>query len=337
MSEDFAQELSHQALYRMYASFENRIKKLIDDINGYTDKILDKDDVRYNEANYEYIDKIRVYISFLESSCLDFFSKNKKYLLNQVVGRKFEDYILDVQNRLIAYGNRFDSESVHKVTVSILDLVQAYETITEIANKENQANQLINELRAQVAKATDTVKSVVSAKEALESKPTEVIYSEASLRYLEAARNYEWTFYLIFIAAIIVTIVSFIHFPYSTTDIVDFILYKVLTVSVVITFGTIFLRKASHLRKLHDQAHQTSMELQALPLYLKNVKSDDHSEIYKNLAEKYFGKEIDQTQNDKIGDLLQDQVKISTELIKASAEMVKSVKPSGASESSEPK
>ena len=100
-------------------------------------------------------------------------------------------------------------------------------------------------------------------------------------------------------------------------------IYKILTVSIVVTTGTIFLRKASHLRKLHDQANQTSLELQALPLYLRNVEESEHSGIYKNLAEKYFGKELDQTQNDKIGDLMKDQLASGTELIKASAELVK--------------
>lgn len=38
---------------------------------------------------------------------------------------------------------------------------------------------------------------------------------------------------------------------------------------------------------------------------------------------KYFGKELDQTQNDKIGDLMQNQIAAGTELIKASAEMLK--------------
>lgn len=164
------------------------------------------------------------------------------------------------------------------------------------------------------------------------SQRTELIYSKASKRYLESARNYEVIFYIIFVAAVLVTIVSIKHFPYATADIVEYVLYKVLTLSIVVTTGTIFLRKASHLRKLHDQANQTSLELQALPMFLKNVDSSEHSEIYKNLADKYFGKEVDQTQNDKIGDLMQDQLLAGTELIKASAEMIKSVKPSSNSD-----
>lgn len=167
------------------------------------------------------------------------------------------------------------------------------------------------------------IKASQAELETINSQRTELIYSQASKNYIESARNYEWTFYLIFLAAILVTIISLVHFPHNSTDIVDYVLYKILTVSIVVTTGTIFLRKASHLRKLHDQANQTSLELQALPLYLRNVEESEHSGIYKNLAEKYFGKELDQTQNDKIGDLMKDQLASGTELIKASAELVK--------------
>ncbi|WP_247144775.1 hypothetical protein [Acinetobacter baumannii] len=41
---------------------------------------------------------------------------------------------------------------------------------------------------------------------------------------------------------------------------------------------------------------------------------------------KFFGKELDQSQNDKVGDLMRDQLAAGTELIKASAEMVKNTK-----------
>lgn len=58
-------------------------------------------------------------------------------------------------------------------------------------------------------------------------------------------------------------------------------------------------------------------------MFLRNIEKTEHSEIYKKLVDKYFGKELDQTQNDKIGDLIQDQLAAGTELIRASAEMVK--------------
>lgn len=105
-----------------------------------------------------------------------------------------------------------------------------------------------------------------------------------------------------------------------------FFITKLTIVSIAITLATIFIRRSSHFRKLHDQANQTSLELNALPNYLRQVDSEHHSKIYKEMIPKFFGKELDQSQNDKVGDLVKDQLATSTELFKASAEMLKNVK-----------
>ncbi len=188
------------------------------------------------------------------------------------------------------------------------------------------------ELNDKLAEVDEIVKNVQSAKLALDGQKTEEIYSEASQTYLTAARNYEVFFYMLIGTALIITVLCLAYFPYSEATKVNFIFSKILTATLVVTLGTLFLRKAAHLRKLHEQAHQTSLELQALPLYLVNVSTDHQAEIYKDLASKYFGKELDKIQHDKIGDLMQDQLIVGTELIKASAEMVKSVKPTTAKE-----
>ena len=104
---------------------------------------------------------------------------------------------------------------------------------------------------------------------------------------------------------------------------VFFITIKVLILSITITLCTLFLRRASHAKKLHEQAYQTHVEINAFPIHVRSLKEEDKHELIKELALKYFGKELDQTQNDKIGDLMQNQVYSSTELIKASAEMLK--------------
>lgn len=190
------------------------------------------------------------------------------------------------------------------------------------------------ELNDKLAEVDEIVKNVQSAKLALDGQKTEEIYSEASQTYLTAARNYEVIFYMLIGAALIITVICLAYFPYSEATKVNFIFSKILTASLVITLGTLFLRKAAHLRKLHEQVHQTSLELQALPLYLVNVTPDHQAEIYKDLASKYFGKELDKTQHDKIGDLMSEQVKTSLEVFKTSSEIMKSMKPSIASSES---
>lgn len=76
-------------------------------------------------------------------------------------------------------------------------------------------------------------------------------------------------------------------------------------------------------KKLHEKAYQTHVEINAYPLFIRSLEKSDQQEITKELALRYFGNNIDQTQNDKIGDLVQDQLSAGTELVRASAEMVK--------------
>lgn len=200
-----------------------------------------------------------------------------------------------------------------------------FDYFKDYVEREKESTKLIESLKTNVQEAKAQAKNFETAIQALNSQESEVIYTSASKNFLNRARNYEILFYLILGGSILFTTVHLCYVPYEKNEL-TFVLAKILTFSVVLTLGTIFLRKAAHFRKLYDQTHQTSLELKALPLYLKNVDKIHHSDIYKELANKYFGKDIDPSQNDKVGDLLQDQIKAGTELVRASAEMVKSVK-----------
>ncbi|WP_288400125.1 hypothetical protein [uncultured Acinetobacter sp.] len=265
-----------------------------------------------------------------------FFEKNPEYFEYKIGNTDFLSELNRIKPAII-FNERESPEKFNDVTKVLEEALKIFVAVEKIKSEKEQYEFLINELKDQVDQARTTVANLESATLAINGQKTEEIYSEASKTYLTAARNYEVLFYMLIGAALIITVICLAYFPYSEATKVNFIFSKILTATLVITLGTLFLRKAAHLRKLHEQAHQTSLELQALPLYLVNVSTDHQAEIYKDLASKYFGKELDRTQHDKIGDLMQDQLSAGTELIKASAEMVKSVKPSGASESSEPK
>lgn len=243
------------------------------------------------------------------------------------------------------FNNEFTGERVIEGTKKLTLLLKGNDNFKEIFQEVSilsrkiyeqflrfKSQTLFSTLEDELANAKNEVVNIRAARLAIEGQETEVIYSDASNDHLNRAQKYEVCFYLLLFAAGCITFVSFKHFPYSQTDIVDFVLSKVMILTVVITLGTIFLRKSSHARKLHDQAHQTSLELRALPLFIKSLEKVDQDEIIKDLAGKYFGKELDQTQNDKIGDLMQDQLSAGTELVRASAELVRAKSESGGNE-----
>ncbi|MFN3288924.1 MAG: hypothetical protein ACK410_00475 [Acinetobacter sp.] len=117
-------------------------------------------------------------------------------------------------------------------------------------------------------------------------------------------------------------------YPFNS-DSLKYILYKLAILIVGVTLTTYFLRLSSFYQLKQEQAKQTKLELEAFPDYVSGMDKTVANNLRQELALKYFGKEIDQTQTDKIGDLIKDQLAAGTEMIKASAEMVKNVKSLG--------
>lgn len=117
-------------------------------------------------------------------------------------------------------------------------------------------------------------------------------------------------------------------YPFNS-DSLKYILYKLAILIVGVTLTTYFLRLSSFYQLKQEQAKQTKLELEAFPDYVSGMDKSVANNLRQELALKYFGKEIDHNQTDKIGNLIKDQLTAGTELIKASAEMVKNVKSIG--------
>lgn len=332
----------------------NRMSELIDLMNKDSGKQigslyeinLSKLTLIYNDfhKNLDFIKN-----SVRERQIVEFISLSKDYCVKLYTFiKKYENYQYltlgiaktNLIERLKKLGSMFDywlDNSIHddmyavrnmfmRITGGLRSFFSWFNIFDEFVSNQKQSDKLVNKLKLSVEQAQTQAKNFETAINAVNGKEVEIVYASASEKFLENARIYEALFYLLLGGSVLFTIIHLNYSPYSEGNRIHFILIKVLTFTMVLTLGTLFLRKASHLRKLHDKSQMTSLELQALPLYLKNVDKSEHTEIYKNLAEKYFGKELDQTQNDKIGDLMKDQITAGTELIKASAELVKNAK-----------
>lgn len=186
----------------------------------------------------------------------------------------------------------------------------------------------INKALEQIKSKVDKVDAAILA---IEQHETDKIY-------LGLSQKYQWEYFrnnfYFFITLIIVGCVSWNYSAsleqisnFTNGVLIAFIAFKILLISIAITLITLFLRRSSHAKKLQDQAYQTHVEISAFPIHVRSLKEDDQHALVKELAMKYFGKELDHSQTDKAGDLMTGQVRISTEMVKASAEMVKSVKP----------
>ncbi len=199
-----------------------------------------------------------------------------------------------------------------------------------IRASNEKSEKLIEEtLEPKIKEIEEKIKDFDSLRLALEHRETSLIYLELHDKYNEEYKSNNLYFYTVLGLSAFFTIISIlISASFTPIDWILFVSSKVLILAVGITLCTLFLRRAAHAKKLKEQAYQTHVEINAFPIHVRSLKDEDKHELIKELALKYFGKELDQTQNDKIGDLMQDQLAAGTELIKASAELVKSVKPS---------
>lgn len=193
--------------------------------------------------------------------------------------------------------------------------LQSLNTKLEIKNLE--INGLINDL-------DQAKKNAKANKEKEMIKKTHEIYSNAAKNNLNYARGYDVLFYIVLIVLVVSTYrtwVSFITAPDSNYNLILFITLKITLLSVGITLGSLFLRKASHLRKLYHNYNHLALELNSLPSYLTNIEEQQHSRIYNDLIKNYYGNSMDNSQIDKSGDLINEQIKNSIELVKASTDL----------------
>lgn len=309
-----------------YELFLHNFDDLITELDLFIDKAKKNIEIRDSEVLTNTLVKIEGLKSFLLEKCSVFFQENKNLLIYPILGKTFFSYIIELKTKIPSADVRVIVKDLTTVLFPLQDLVEAFNTIQNIAIKEQQANELIDELKKQVQKATQSAKNVESAKLAIEANETDKIYLGLSDKYeeeYEVNNEYFRNSLIITVSCTILSIAYTFNTPIGQINWPVFISVKLLIIAVGVMLCTLFLRRSAHAKKLHEKAYQTHVEINAYPIFIKSLKDEDQQEITKELALRYFGKDIDQTQNDKIGDLVQDQLSAGTELIRASAEMVK--------------
>lgn len=250
-----------------------------------------------------------------------------------------DDFIEILLNDLHILHDRvdlLDTKSVTNIELSqllnpIQNFMESFRAVEVAIIAIDKTNRIIDtELNPKIEEVKEKIKDFESLQLALEQRETSSIYLELYNKYYKEYELNNYYFFGTLLGGAFFTILTMfsldrIIIP-AKTEVsywTIFITTKVLIVTITITLCTLFLRRASHAKKLKEQAYQTHVEINAFPIHVRSLKDEDKHELIKELALKYFGKELDQTQNDKIGDLMKDQLTAGTELIKASAELVK--------------
>lgn len=158
---------------------------------------------------------------------------------------------------------------------------------------------------------------------------TEKIYDKAVDRYRKLEVDYRNLFYLSIGITLIFSILVFSLKGQLVPNFfsnIEFWAIKISLLAVGITLITYFLKQSTHYQRLADQNYQTQIELQAYPSFMESIPTDEAASVRKELALKYFGREIDGSVHKDMGNLVVDQMKSTTEMVKATTDAIKKLK-----------
>nr|WP_275666585.1 hypothetical protein [Acinetobacter pittii] len=211
----------------------------------------------------------------------------------------------------------------HGIT-SLLDVAKQFHKLYEAVNRT-----IPPFLEDVMARVNDELVSFRRLRNIADNARTENIYDKAVTKYRELEKSYRSYFYwglaIILILSICLFSLKQVLVPalFST---IEFWAVKISILLVGITLISYFLKQSAHYQRLADQNYQTQVELQAYPSFMESIPTEEAASVRKELALKYFGREVDGAAHKDMSNLISDQMKSTTEMVKATTEAIKNLK-----------
>jgi len=279
---------------------ENSINTEIKQVSDYA--ILSLIDNKLIESSDLLDDYLKLYSEYKAKS-----ESNKTPLIEnrkEEILAKIEEFIINLK-------------SIKSVLSSYLILRENYDKVVN-GYLQNATTQLENELT-----------SFRKLRNIADNAKTENIYDKAVERYRKLEVDYRTMFYLSIGITLLFSILVFslkVQLVPSFFTNIEFWAIKISLLAVGVTLITYFLKQSTHYQRLADQNYQTQIELQAYPSFMESIPTDEAASVRKELALKYFGREIDGSIHKNMGNLIVDQMKSTTEMVKATTDAIKKLK-----------
>lgn len=279
---------------------ENSINTEIKQVSDYA--ILSLIDNKLIESSDLLDDYLKLYSEYKAKS-----ESNKTPLIEnrkEEILAKIEEFIINLK-------------SIKSVLSSYLILRENYDKVVN-GYLQNATTQLENELT-----------SFRKLRNIADNAKTENIYDKAVERYRKLEVDYRTMFYLSIGITLLFSILVFslkVQLVPSFFTNIEFWAIKISLLAVGVTLITYFLKQSTHYQRLADQNYQTQIELQAYPSFMESIPTDEAASVRKELALKYFGREIDGSVHKDMGNLIVDQMKSTTEMVKATTDAIKKIK-----------
>lgn len=224
--------------------------------------------------------------------------------------------VSELYNIDLSFRNSYDT-LIHFAQLSTISLNFLKQKISDDLNpsfdlKNQQVDHLIGELQLYKGEAS--------------ARKTKEIYKKKYKDYKRTVEVYE--LYLMLLVCLSVTLVIgqlFAHNFFDSLNVSNALMIKLTILALIATLFTYCFKQIGFYRKISEQAHQTFMELEALPEYLAHLPEDKQHEIRTDLAKCYFGQNLfDSIKEDSVS--IQEQSKANAEVLKSTAALLEVIK-----------
>lgn len=297
--------------YEEYRDFKT---KLIEDIRNIINKINGL------QIASDLKDKVRTGLNNIISSL------NSIFLHYDEMGflENFKRDVADMSALLLAEPT---ANTVQKINSKIEEINSFIDNYSEIKRSFKELS--VNALSPIINEVNTELLNFRRLRNIADNARTENIYDNAVNKYRGLEESYRSYFYwglgvLLCLPVGLLTLKQeLVPYLFST---IEFWAVKVSLLLVGITLISYFLKQSAHYQRLADQNYQTQVELQAYPSFMESIPTEEAASVRKELALKYFGREVDGAAHKDMGNLVSDQMKSTTEMVKATTEAIKNLK-----------
>lgn len=314
MANDSA-NLTDQEIRRMsYEEYRDFKTKLIENIRNIISQINGL------QIGSDLKDKVRTGLNNIISSL------NSIFLHYDEIGflENFKRDFADMSALLLAEPT---ANTVQKINSKIEEITSLINNYAEIKRSFKELS--VNALSPIINEVNTELLSFRRLRNIADNARTENIYNNAVNKYRELENSYRSYFYwgigiLLCLSVGLLTLKKDLVPQLFST--IEFWAVKVSLLLVGITLISYFLKQSAHYQRLADQNYQTQVELQAYPSFMESIPTEEAATVRKELALKYFGREVDGAAHKDMSNIISDQMKSTTEMVKATTEAIKNLK-----------
>jgi len=308
---------------------KNRIIKQFEEAIKYLHELKKGEHIEKKaiESNPELLSQTQPHIN----TCIQSAENLKELIENMGVDNNDLSYLDTFQVALSNIENEYFEENyflLPKHLGNTKGSLIGIESFIRTYNLDKQRYNLVisNEIKSMLDEAKQELEDFKETKNKIKNLKSVEYYSAECEKYMGRHYTYQVLFFITILVALTVSVISVCSEPKFFLDKFDYWFLKGTFILVVITLVSYFIKQSSHYQSLADQANQTRLELQAFPTFITGVEKADEVAIRKELALKYFGREVDKTAHKDMSNLISDQMKSTTEMVKSTTEAIKNLK-----------